>query len=161
MIKKYNNFIKESKTTDDVYIGGGVVFNDIDNLYSKYYCFIKENDKYVNIGSIDIIPSYDDIEKDTRNKNQHFSEIYLGSFDIKEEYRGKGYGEKFLKHFIDKLGEWNIDYLTLYVSRSNFSVSKLYKKLGFEFFNEQNYYIYDMEDRTPHVVELWMVKKMK
>ena len=160
MIKKYQDFINESKTTDEIYIGGGEVFNEINNSYEDYFFFIKDGDEFKEIGQIHLSPFGDGSFTDFKNKNYHINQLYLGSFEIHEQYRNIGYGEKCLSLIIEKLKEWNIDYLTLYVSVNN-SASKLYKKIGFDFFNEQNYFNYDMSRRTPKNESLWMVYDMK
>ena len=163
ILTKFEDFKKlnENKTTDEIYIGGGSVFNEINNLDEDYFLIIKEDDKFKKIGEIHLVPSGHGRFSDFTNMNYHIKQLYLGSFEINEEYRGKGYGEKFLNLLIDKLKEWNIDYLTLYVSVNNIIASKLYKKLGFDFFNEQNYFTYDMSKRTPKDDSRWMVKNMK
>lgn len=54
------------------------------------------------------------------------SNSFLHNFEVKEQYRRKGYGTKILKYMIE-----NFDIETLYVDKDSEAI-KLYKRFGFK-----------------------------
>lgn len=63
----------------------------------------------------------------------------ISSVSIKPEYQGKGIGEKFLKHIVNKLLDEGHQKLYLYCVVGNNNARHLYDKLGFEKVYRNNY----------------------
>ena len=68
-------------------------------------------------------------------------EDYFFHFEIREDYRGKGYGKKFLLAMLSLLYKEGHQ-VTLQVSGQNFIARKLYKKTGFQTVETLSYYRY-------------------
>ena len=68
-------------------------------------------------------------------------EDYFFHFEIREDYRGKGYGKTFLLAMLSLLYKEGHQ-VTLQVSGQNFIARKLYKKTGFQTVETLSYYRY-------------------
>lgn len=88
------------------------------------YCAILE-DKLV--GTCAILPSK--------------GEIYLYAFQIREEFRGNGYGKEFLLGMLALLSAMGTR-VTIQVSGLNYIARSLYKKTGFQTTESLSYYLY-------------------
>ena len=65
------------------------------------------------------------------------NECYLELIEIKEEFRGKGYGTRMMKEFFSSIPECNVIYLEAYSNPEYDSLSleqlvRFYSNLGFE-----------------------------
>ena len=65
--------------------------------------------------------------------------LLIDSFQVKEEFRKKGYGTKLLNKVIDLARELKVDSVELVVNKDNKIAKRLYKKVGFEKTNKDYY----------------------
>lgn len=73
---------------------------------------------------------------------KNFYEGFLHFLLVDEQQRGKGYAEMLMKHAIDKLKQMGSKVIRLVTRSSNKAAQKLYDKLGFIKYNEQNNFVY-------------------
>lgn len=72
--------------------------------------------------------------------------IHLANFALKEEYRNKGMGTKFLQQIIDSVSG-DFDFIYLEVRKSNKKAIKLYENFGFKIYQIiADYYLKPKED---------------
>ncbi len=60
------------------------------------------------------------------------SDFHLSCFNIKQEYRNKGYGSWLLRYCINKIKKQGQDKVTLDVECNNIKAQRLYNRFGFE-----------------------------
>ena len=60
-------------------------------------------------------------------------EVYLHSFKIYDEFKGKGYGKKFMIEVLDGLKKYKVKWIGLTVLKTNTVAFKLYESLGFKY----------------------------
>ena len=68
-------------------------------------------------------------------------ELYLYAFQIREDFRGKGYGKEFLLGMLRLLSDMGTR-VVIQVSGQNYIARNLYKKTGFRTTESLSYYLY-------------------
>lgn len=82
-------------------------------------------------------------------------ECHITNIAVREALRGKGYGEKILRHAIELCKMNDVVTMTLEVRLSNEPARSMYRKLGFQEGGiRKNYYTDDHEDALVMWVEL-------
>lgn len=87
--------------------------------------------------------------------NNICSEVYITNVAVSEKHRGKGCGERLVRHLILQSQVEYADFVTLEVRRSNYAAIKLYEKCGFEKAGERkNFYRDPQEDAILYTMNL-------
>lgn len=76
--------------------------------------------------------------RDMHDETQE-GELYLDSFAVKENHRGKGIGAELLKKTKEKAQEMGIARVGLLVDENNLKAEKLYRRKGFEFVDKKDW----------------------
>ncbi len=75
----------------------------------------------------------------------YLKNFFLGQIlfvDVKQEFRGKGYAQKLVKHAIEDMKKQGATMITLVTRTSNISAQSVYKKLGFTVSLEEDGFVY-------------------
>ncbi|MBR5246267.1 MAG: ribosomal protein S18-alanine N-acetyltransferase [Clostridia bacterium] len=79
--------------------------------------------------------------------NNICNEVYITNVAVNGNCRGKGYGQKLVKHLIKQSEAEKAFFITLEVRKSNENAIKLYEKCGFKLIGERkNFYSKPQED---------------
>ena len=65
--------------------------------------------------------------------------MLIDSFQVKEEFRKKGYGTKLINKVLKLASELKVDSIELVVNKDNEVAKNLYEKVGFEKTNKDYY----------------------
>ena len=98
---------------------------DFTSIYNQ---LLKTETVFVVENEREIIATYRLIPKTDRQAHT----IYLGSFTIKKDFQGKGFGKKILKYIKAYASERHKIRIELTVDINNAGAIALYKKTGFE-----------------------------
>lgn len=79
------------------------------------------------------------------NVTYSFNYASIFGFGVEREYRGKGYGRKFLQEIMALLKDKGVTILNLAVSSDNKTAYSLYKRMGFMIQTQYDYYEYLIE----------------